>query len=89
MIPNGQPLTVTLTYDIETADNLPGTVSDGTTPGVSIANRSSLAIRNGSTDVVMEAGKSYTLLLHVGLNGLRFDVAVEDDWEYNVKDLSI
>lgn len=89
VIPNGQPLTVTLTYDIETADNLPGTVSDGTTPGVSIANRSSLAIRNGSTDVVMEAGKSYTLLLHVGLNGLRFDVAVEDDWEYNVKDLSI
>lgn len=89
VIPNGQPLTVTLTYDIETADSLPGTVSDGTTRGVSIENRSSLAIRNGIGDVVMEAGKSYTLLLHVGLNGLRFDVAVEDDWDYNVEDLTI
>ena len=89
VIPNGQPLTVTLTYDIETADTLPGTVSDGFTQGVSVENRTSLAIRNGSADVVMEAGKSYTLLLHVGLNGLRFDVAVEDDWDYNVEDLTI
>ena len=77
VIPTGDPVDVEILYDIETADDLAGTLSDGKTPGISIENRSAL------TEILdkLEAGKNYTIRLHLGLNSVRFDVTVEDDWD--------
>ncbi len=85
VIPTGDDLTITIVYDIETADEkLPGTVSDKETAGVSIENRISKTITvTGSTPasaLKLEAGKKYTIQLHLGLSQVEFDATV-DEWD--------
>ena len=82
VIPNGEEITVTIVYDVETVDgNLATFLSDGTTKGSSIENRISKTITFGSAEKnYMEAGKKYTIKLHLGLNSVKFDAAV-DDWD--------
>ena len=80
VIPTGEDVTVTIVYDVETADgNLATYVSDGRTPGSSIENRISKPISFGGL-TAFENGKKYTLKLHLGLNSVKFDAEVEN-WE--------
>ena len=82
VIPTGDNMNVTIVYDIETEDaNLAGTVSDGVTPGVSIENKISKTITLTSGDAMkLEAGKKYTIQLHLGLSQVEFDATV-DEWD--------
>ena len=83
VIPTGRPLRVTIVYDVETAEpNLPGLLSDGKTHGVSVENSISknITLTNGE-NMVMEAGKLYTLKLHLGMTGVRFDVNYSNTWD--------
>ena len=76
VIPNGDALTVTIEYDIETKDELVGLLSDGTTHGVSIPCRIT------KTKVIdeLKAGSYYKLKLHLGMNSVKMDALV-GDWE--------
>ena len=83
VIPTGDDMSVTIVYDIETADEklLSGTVSDNETPGVSIGNRISKTITLTSGDAMkLEAGKKYTIQLHLGMSQVEFDATV-DEWD--------
>ena len=75
-IPTGEPISVTITYDVETADpNLAGVLSDGVTKGSSIENKITKEVIFGE-DEYLKAGKKYTLILHLGLNSVKFDATV-------------
>ena len=82
VIPTGDNMNVTIVYDIETKDDkLAGTVSDGVTPGVSIENKISKTITiTGGDAMKLEAGKKYTIQLHLGLSQVEFDAKV-DEWD--------
>ncbi len=82
VIPTGDNMSVTIVYDIETKDdNLAGTVSDNETNGVSIKSEISKTITLTSGDALkLEAGKKYTIQLHLGLSQVEFD-AVVSDWD--------
>lgn len=76
IIPTEEEVNVTIVYDIETKDtNLPNFLSDGANYGSSIENRitKKITFTGGSK---FEAGKSYTLKLHLGLNSVKFDAEV-------------
>ena len=81
VIPTGERVSVTIVYDVETAvDDLPDYLSDGTTHGTSIENKITTEITAGGEPLVFEAGKGYTLKLHLGMNSVKFDADVAD-WE--------
>ena len=88
VIPNGDEVTVTIVYDVETVDNkLATTVSDNNTKGSSIENRITKTITfdasKNATRNYMEAGKKYTIQLHLGLNSVKFEADVTA-WDTNV-----
>ena len=75
VIPTGEDnLTVTIVYDVETADaKLASKMSDGTA-GSSVENKITKEISfNGNG---LQAGYVYTVKLHLGLNSVKFDAAV-------------
>ena len=78
VIPTSEKVNVTIVYDVETADaNLATYLSDGLTRGSSIQNRIT------KTDVFtgkLEAGKMYTLKLHLGMTDVKFEATVKT-WE--------
>ncbi len=83
VIPTGDNMNVTIVYDIETEDaNLAKTVSDNETNGVSIENKISktITITGGTEALKLEAGKKYTIQLHLGLSQVEFD-AIVSDWD--------
>ena len=82
VIPTGDNMNVTIVYDIETKDDkLAGTVSDNETNGVSIESKISKTITLTSGDAMkLEAGKKYTIQLHLGLSQVEFD-AIVSDWD--------
>ena len=70
----GVPLSVTIVYDIETADpKLLGYLSDGVTHGVSVEN----VITKSIPDLILSAGKCYVLNLHLGLTSVKLDAEVK------------
>ena len=77
VIPTGEPMTITIVYDVETQDNKLATfLSDGTTPGSSIENKITKTIDfSGAT---IEAGKKYKVALHLGMTGVNYSAAVEE-----------
>lgn len=78
VIPTGDPVKVTITYDIETADdNLSTYVSDVQQHGSSVENVITKEIDFGGT-TILENGKSYIINLHLGMNSVKFDAAVTD-----------
>jgi len=94
VIPNNDPLKVTIEYDVLTQDdNLAGTLNDGQTKGSVVKNVITRYItvgEQGKTDkptdiggttsgngIALENGKKYTIKLHLGLNSVEFDAAVE------------
>lgn len=71
---------VEIVYDVETIDkNLAGYIADGTTHGSSVENHITKTILFGS-EKYLEAGKAYTINLHLGMNSVKFDAEVTD-WE--------
>ena len=81
VIPTGEAMTVTIVYDVETESPLlPGYLSDGVTHGSSIENKITQNIYLSGSGLSLESGKKYTLYLHLGMNSVKFDAAV-DDWD--------
>ncbi|MBO7418064.1 MAG: fimbrillin family protein [Bacteroidaceae bacterium] len=82
VIPTGQPLKLTIVYDVETqVDKLPGYLSDGVTHGSSIENKITKTITlNAGENLRLEAGKKYTVKLHLGMQSLKFDASISD-WD--------
>ena len=83
VIPSGEPMTVKITYDVETRDdNLAGYLSDGSTHGSSIQNVISKEVTfDANPDKNhLENGKKYILNLHLGMNSVKFDADVAD-WD--------
>ena len=77
----GVPVSVTIVYDIETADpNLAGYLSDGVTHGVSTENKITKTIQMDGRNMTLEAGKRYIIGLHLGLTSVKFDAQVAD-WD--------
>lgn len=67
---------VEIVYDVETIDkNLNNTISDCKTKGSSVENHITKTISFGSTRN-LEAGKAYTINLHLGMNSVKFDAEV-------------
>ena len=87
VIPSGEPLDITINYDVETIDeNLAGLLSDNINHGSAINNvitktdiLKNLAIKT------IEPGYSYTIKIIVGLESVKFDVDVTP---YTVEDAS-
>ncbi len=76
VIPTGEPMKVTIVYDVETVDDkLATTLSDGQTHGSSIEN----AITQEVT-LTMQAGKKYTLSLNLGMTSVKFEADVTE-WD--------
>jgi hypothetical protein len=62
---------------VETKDDKLSTMlSDGTTHGTTVENVITKAIQIGTSDVSLEAGKKYTIALHIGLTSVKFDASV-------------
>ena len=83
VIPTGEPLRVTIVYDVETKDaQLTGNwLSDGTTHGSSVENRISATVTDGSGGaVVLTAGRRYTVSLHLGVKSVEIDTTI-GAWE--------
>lgn len=79
VIPTGDPVDVTIEYDIETKDdNLKGYyLSDGKTYGTSLAN----CITKTNVLAKLDAGNSYTLTLNLGIQDITFDATSVKDWK--------
>jgi hypothetical protein len=81
VIPTDEDVEVEIVYDVETvSENLAQNLSDGATKGSSIENRItkkiSFGAEGGQSVSRLEAGHSYTLDLHLGMNSVKFDAAV-------------
>lgn len=78
VIPTGEEMEITVLYDIETEDkSLAGLLADNLTHGSTIENKITK-----STGLTIEAGKSYTVKIYLGIESVKFDVAVTD-WSTN------
>jgi hypothetical protein len=85
VIPTNDEMSVTIVYDVETIDpSLPTYLADGVTHGSSVENR----ITKESVFTKIEAGKSYTLKLHLGMTSVKFD-AVVTDWVDDSEDIDL
>lgn len=74
VIPTGEQFKVTIVYDVETYDkNLAYYLSDGVTLGSTIQNTITKEI---STFSALEAGKAYTVKLHLGMRTVDFEASV-------------
>lgn len=80
VIPTNDDVKVTIVYDVETEDaNLNTYLSDGKTHGSSVENKITQNITFGTGTTAtskLEAGKSYTIGLHLGMNSVKFDADV-------------
>jgi hypothetical protein len=80
VIPTDDDVEVEIVYDVETIDDkLFDNLSDGKTHGSTIQNRIRKKINFGNT-ARLEAGKAYTIMLHLGMNSVKFDAEVSE-WE--------
>ena len=78
VIPTSERVNVTIVYDVETADeNLATYLSDGLTRGSTIQNRITKTKVFGD-NVKLEAGKKYTLKLHLGMTDVKFEATVQE-----------
>ena len=74
VIPTGEKMKVTIVYDVETLDpSLAYYLSDGDTQGSTIQNTITKTIDAFGN---IEAGKKYTLKLHLGMRSVDFDASV-------------
>lgn len=79
VIPNGDPVKITIVYDVETQDcKLAGYLSDGITHGSTIENTitKSLKFEGSGQDYVMTAGYYHTFKLHLGMTSVKVEAEV-------------
>jgi hypothetical protein len=79
VIPTDDELKITIVYDVETYDpNVAGYLSDGVTKGKSVENAITKNITLGGNNFKLEAGKKYTVALHLGMTSVKFDASVTE-----------
>ena len=78
VIPTDMPLRVTIAYDVETYDEnlLSGFLSDGQAHGSTIENVITKTVTLGGNDLTLEAGKKYTIGLHLGMRSVKADATI-------------
>ena len=78
VIPTDMPLRVTIAYDVETYDEnlLSGFLSDGQAHGSTIENVITKKVTLGGNDLTLEAGKKYTIGLHLGTRSVKADATI-------------
>lgn len=78
VIPTDMPLRVTIAYDVETYDEnlLSGFLSDGQAHGSTIENVITKAVTLGGNALTLEAGKKYTIGLHLGMRSVKADATI-------------
>lgn len=84
VIPNGAPLRVSITYDVETYDPklITNHLGDASTPGSSIQNTISTYITTGgAARITMQTGKQYSVHLHLGMRSVKVEATVTP-WVY-------
>lgn len=94
VIPTDDNLKVTIVYDVETYDpNLANFLSDGAVRGSSIQNTIEKEItfqpEQGDAITKLEAGKTYTINLHLGLTSVKFEASVTDWVESGITDVDL
>lgn len=91
VIPNGQAVKVTVVYDVETIDSkLAKTLSDGKTRGSSIEQAITQSVKLSSgEELFLEAGKKYTLNLHLGMTSVKVTATVSLWDEGNDADVDV
>lgn len=86
VIPTNERMSITVIYDIETRDTLLSqNLSDGFTKGSRVQNKISQTLQN----LKLEAGKSYTIKLVVGIESVKVTVDVEDFIEADEKKVDL
>ena len=81
VIPTGDQLSVTIVYDVETQDdNLAPFLSDGQTHGSTVENKITKSITLNNNALILAAGKSYIVKLHLGMTSVKFDASVTE-WQ--------
>lgn len=83
VIPTGGQLKITIVYDVETLDwNLTSSfLSDGSATGSSIENTITKVVESApGTPINLEAGKQYTINLHLGMTSAKFEVTKVQGW---------
>ena len=89
VIPTDEPFEVEIVYDVETvSENLAQNLSDGQTKGTSVENRISQKVLFGAADK-LEAGHSYVLNLHLGLNSVKIDAEVAEWIDVQPQDIDL
>lgn len=89
VIPNGDPMRVTIVYDVETVDNkLASYLSDGKTHGSTIENKITRPIQLDNANIIMSAGKAYTISLHLCMTTVKVEAEVEN-WVVEVEDTTV
>jgi len=80
VIPMEKPIDVEILYDVETVNpKLAGKLSDNLTPGKSIENKiKKTSVQIFGAETKMEAGKYYTLNLHLGMTSVKVEAHVYD-----------
>lgn len=78
VIPNGEPVKITIVYDVETKDpKLAGYLSDGVTHGSSIENTITKEIEDPIPQkMVMHPGYGIVFNLHLGMTSVKVDATV-------------
>lgn len=91
VIPSGEPLDVTIAYDVETIDeNLAGLLSDNINHGSAIQNViSKTDILQGTAMPTIEPGYSYTIKIIVGVESVKFDVVVTPYTTVDAKEIDL
>lgn len=83
VIPTGDPLRITIVYDVETVDwNLTSSfLSDNETNGSSIENCITKVVESApNTPISLDAGKKYIVKLHLGMTSVKLDVTAVAGW---------
>jgi hypothetical protein len=82
VIPTGEPLRITIVYDVETVDDnlVSSFLSDNLTHGVSVENTISKTVLLDPDDpesgLTLDAGKQYTINLHLGMSSVKTTATV-------------
>lgn len=92
VIPNGDPVKITIVYDVETQDcKLAGYLSDGVTHGSSIENTITkyLKLPGDTKDLVMYSGYNHIFRLHLGMTSVKVEAEVYPWVNFNDHDLDV
>ena len=87
VIPNGDPVKITIVYDVETKDSkLAGYLSDGVTHGSSIENTITKELKYASSDEALKIfpGLGHVFNLHLGMTSVKVEASVTDWTDGNV-----